>query len=119
MDRQKVWKVGDVAGVRLADLSELFERRRVPTGTPILLDEAMRPVEPLSSWFRVIGQRGLDVKTMRAYAYTVLMLLNFLTARGLPRRPRAATAGTPARRSRSPAVNSRNSVATYYSSRRR
>ncbi|MGW4983491.1 site-specific integrase [Streptomyces mirabilis] len=72
-----------MAGVRLADWSELFERRRVPTGTPILLDEAMRPVEPLSSWFRVIGQRGLDVKTMRAYAYTVLMLLNFLTARGL------------------------------------
>ncbi|MFC7266413.1 site-specific integrase [Streptomyces lutosisoli] len=31
----------------------------------------------------MIGQRGLDVKTMRAYAYTVLMLLNFLTARGL------------------------------------
>ncbi|MFD7480996.1 hypothetical protein ACFV8Z_55505 [Streptomyces sp. NPDC059837] len=50
----------------------LGERRRVPTGTPILLDEAMRPVEPLSSWFRVTGQQGLDAKTMRAYAYTVL-----------------------------------------------
>ncbi|MGW0556763.1 tyrosine-type recombinase/integrase [Streptomyces sp. NPDC002926] len=82
-DRRKVWKVGAVAGVRPAELRELFERRRVPAGTPILLDDAMRPVEPLSSWFRVIGQQGLDAKTMRAYAYTVLMLLNFLTARGL------------------------------------
>ncbi|MFD7475978.1 hypothetical protein ACFV8Z_28445 [Streptomyces sp. NPDC059837] len=57
-DRRKVWKVGYVAGVRPAELSELFERRRVPTGTPILLDEAMRPVEPPSSWFRVIGQQA-------------------------------------------------------------
>ncbi|MEU8794585.1 site-specific integrase [Streptomyces sp. NPDC048643] len=43
----------------------------------------MRPVEPLSSWFRLIGQQGLDPKTMKAYAYTVIMLLNYLTARGL------------------------------------
>ncbi|MFF7476842.1 hypothetical protein [Streptomyces sp. NPDC008092] len=55
-----------MAGVRPAELSELFERRRIPTGTPILLDEAMRPVEPLSSWFRMLGQQGLDAKTMRA-----------------------------------------------------
>ncbi|MFJ6372628.1 site-specific integrase [Streptomyces virginiae] len=75
--------MGAVAGVSHAELSEMFERRRIPAGTPILLDEAMRPVEPVSSWFRVLGQQGLDAKTMRAYAYTVLMLLNFLAARDL------------------------------------
>ncbi|OAH13496.1 site-specific integrase [Streptomyces jeddahensis] len=82
-DRRKVWRVGTVAGIPSAELDELFGRRRLAAGTPILLDEAMRPVEPLSSWFRVLGQQGLDVKTMRAYAYSVLMLLQFLTARGL------------------------------------
>ncbi|MFC9245704.1 hypothetical protein ACFT7S_17290 [Streptomyces sp. NPDC057136] len=35
----------------------------------------MRPVEPLTSWFRSIGLTGRDAKTMRAYAYTVLMLV--------------------------------------------
>ncbi|MFE0577562.1 site-specific integrase [Streptomyces sp. NPDC058874] len=40
-------------------------------------------MEPLSTWFRKIALGGLDAKTMRSYAYTVLMLLNFLAARGL------------------------------------
>jgi hypothetical protein len=52
-DKRKVWKVGGVAGLGLAELTELFERRRLPSGTPVLLDEAMRPVEPIS------GQRGV------------------------------------------------------------
>jgi site-specific recombinase XerD len=82
-DKRKVWKVGGVAGLGLAELTELFERRRLPSGMPVLLDEAMRPVEPISSWFRTMALDGLDPKSMRSYAYTVLMLLNFLLSRGL------------------------------------
>ncbi|WP_406399631.1 site-specific integrase [Streptomyces sp. NBC_00879] len=82
-NKRKVWKVGEVAGLGHAELTSLFERRRIPAGTPILLDEAMRPVEPVSTWFRKIALSGLDPKSMRSYAYTVVMLLNFLLARGL------------------------------------
>ncbi|MFI5687641.1 site-specific integrase [Streptomyces sp. NPDC051636] len=63
------------------ELSALFARRLVPSGTPILLDEAMRPVEPVSSWFRSLALDRKDAKTMRSYAYSVLMLLHFLLAR--------------------------------------
>jgi hypothetical protein len=42
---------------------------------------------------RTLGREDLDAKTMRAYAYTVVMLLNFLAARSvdlrLPPRRRA------------------------------
>ncbi|WP_299540734.1 site-specific integrase [uncultured Streptomyces sp.] len=81
-DTRKVWKVGEVAGLGHAELAELFERRPLSRGTPILLDEAMRPVEPVSSWFRSLALDRRDAKTMRSYAYTVLMLLHFLLARG-------------------------------------
>ncbi|MFD7623939.1 tyrosine-type recombinase/integrase [Streptomyces sp. NPDC059802] len=81
-DKHKVWKIGDVAGLGHAELKALFERRRIPTGTPILLDGAMRPVEPVSAWFRSLALDGTDAKTMRSYAYSVLMLINFLRARG-------------------------------------
>ncbi|MFD8263589.1 hypothetical protein ACFV19_32920 [Streptomyces griseoluteus] len=80
-DQRKVWKVGQVAGLSQAELSALFTRRLVPSGTPILLDEAMRPVEPVSSWFRSLALERKDAKTMRSYAYSVLML-HFLLARG-------------------------------------
>ncbi|MDO0923944.1 site-specific integrase [Streptomyces sp. TG1A-8] len=80
-DQRKVWKVGQVAGLSQAELSALFARRLVPSGTPILLDEAMRPVEPVSSWFRSLALERKDAKTMRSYAYSVLMLLHFLLAR--------------------------------------
>lgn len=82
-NQRKVWKVGRVAGLDVTALSELFNQRRLPAGTPILLDEAMRPVEPISSWFRKLALDGRDAKTMRAYAYTAVMLLNFLASRGL------------------------------------
>ncbi len=82
VDQRRVWKVGAVAGRSYAELSELFERRRLPRGTPILLDDTMRPVEPLTSWFRAMGLAGRDAKTMKAYAYTALMLFNFLATRG-------------------------------------
>jgi site-specific recombinase XerD len=64
-------------------LSELFERRNLPAGTPILLDDQMRPIEPVSSWFRSLGLDGHDQDTMSTYAYAVLMLLGFLAKRGL------------------------------------
>jgi hypothetical protein len=41
-----VWSVGGVAGLDRAELEALFQRRRVPVGTPVFLDGAMRPVEP-------------------------------------------------------------------------
>jgi len=82
-DPRQLWKVGAVAGASYDDLRAVFEQARLAASTPILLDDSMRPVEPLSSWFRSLGQQGLDGKTMRAYAYTSLMLVNFLAARGL------------------------------------
>ncbi|MFH0180217.1 hypothetical protein [Streptomyces cacaoi] len=80
-DQRKVWKVGQVAELDRAELTALFARRLVPTGTPILLDQAMHPVEPVSSWFRSPALERKDAKTMRSYAYSVLMLLHFLPAR--------------------------------------
>ncbi|MFD7631717.1 site-specific integrase [Streptomyces sp. NPDC059851] len=77
-----VWRVGDVAGIDRSLLAGALERYRLPAGTPVLLDEAMRPVEPVSSWFRSLALARRDAKSMRAYAYTVLMLLGFLQARG-------------------------------------
>jgi site-specific recombinase XerD len=82
-DTRKVWKVGEVAGLEHAELARLFEKRVLPRGTPVLLDEAMRPVEPLSTWFRSMALDRMDAKTMKSYAYTLLMLLHFLMARGL------------------------------------
>ncbi|CAL9673050.1 hypothetical protein SUDANB178_07606 [Streptomyces sp. enrichment culture] len=46
-DRRKALRVGGIAGLGRVDLEELFERRRLPDGIPIPLDEAMRPVEPV------------------------------------------------------------------------
>ncbi|MER6015965.1 tyrosine-type recombinase/integrase [Streptomyces bluensis] len=80
-DQRKVWRVGQVAGLSRTELSALFERRLLPTGTPILLDEAMQPVEPVSSWIRSLALERKAAKTMRSYAYSVLMLLHFLLAR--------------------------------------
>ncbi|MFB7191710.1 site-specific integrase [Streptomyces sp. NPDC056230] len=80
-DQRKVWKVGQVVGLGRAELSALFARRPAPAGTPILLDEAMRPVEPVSSWFRSLALERRDAKTMRSDAYSVLMLLHFLASR--------------------------------------
>lgn len=81
-DTRKVWKAGEVAGLGYAELARLFERYRLPRGTPILLDDAMRPVEPLSTWFRSMALDRMDAKTMKSYALTLLMLLHFLMARG-------------------------------------
>jgi hypothetical protein len=36
---------------------------------PVLLDEAMRPIEPLSSWFRNLAVMGRSPEAMHKYAY--------------------------------------------------
>ncbi|MFD7337805.1 site-specific integrase [Streptomyces violascens] len=90
-NHRAVWRVGDVAGVDRALFEPALGRYRVPAGTPVLLDDGMRPVEPLSAWFRWLALRRKSAKTMRTYAYTVLMLLAFLESRGLDLRSAAET----------------------------
>ncbi|MFJ8624891.1 site-specific integrase [Kitasatospora sp. NPDC093550] len=80
-DQRRALKVGDVAGLGHERVRELFDRRRVDSGTPILLDRSMRPVEPVSSWFRTLAMERMDPKSMKAYAHTVLLLINFLLKR--------------------------------------
>ncbi|MET8621038.1 tyrosine-type recombinase/integrase [Streptomyces albidoflavus] len=82
-DYRALWRVGEVPGISGASLTDLVERYRLPAGTPVLLDDWMRPVEPVSSWFRSLALERADRKTMKAYALTSFMLLRFLTARGL------------------------------------
>jgi hypothetical protein len=79
---RKVWKVTEVAGVPYADLAGRLQRRPLRAGTPILLDDWMRPVEPLSRWFRTMSLDRTNRKTMKAYALTVVMLMHFLEDRG-------------------------------------
>ncbi|MBA8931814.1 hypothetical protein BC739_009073 [Kutzneria viridogrisea] len=82
-DRSRVRAGTAVAGLEPDEVAGLFERRLVPDGMPILLDDAMRPVEPLSSWFRQLALAGRSPKTMRKYAYVGLRLQEFLAQRGL------------------------------------
>ncbi|GAQ54902.1 tyrosine-type recombinase/integrase [Streptomyces acidiscabies] len=82
VDRRQVERVGPVPGIDLADVRELFKRRLVSDGTAIVLDSAMQPVEPVSSWLRAVA-RDCKPKTSRAYAYIALRLMDFLAARGL------------------------------------
>lgn len=83
-DGRKVGKAGEVVGHLSPEaLAELFERRRLPAGTPVVLDDTMRPVEPLTTWFRSLALGGMRPRSLRVYAYTSLMLLNFLRSRGL------------------------------------
>jgi integrase len=82
-DRSRIRTGATVADLGPDDVAALFERRLVPEGMPVLLDNAMRPVEPLSSWFRQLALDGRSPKTMRKYAYVALRLQEFLTQRGL------------------------------------
>ncbi len=60
----------------------LLEFRAIPAGTPVFLDEqAMRPVEPLCSWFRHLAYEDKDVKTLREYSYVVRRFVHFLESR--------------------------------------
>jgi hypothetical protein len=57
-------------------------RRRVPDRTPILVDDAMRPVEPCCTFLRRYCQ-NLRQHTVVAYARDALELGRFLEARGV------------------------------------
>ena len=67
--RRRGVAAGVIPGIDPADATALFARRLALNGTPVLLDEAMRPVELLSSWFRHLALLGRSRKTMRKYAY--------------------------------------------------
>jgi len=81
-DVPKVHRVGAVAGLGGSELAGLLARWGPAAGTPIVLSKSMTPVEPLCGWFRELSLDRRSAKTMRAYAYTALMLLRFLAARG-------------------------------------
>ncbi|GAA2459166.1 hypothetical protein GCM10010433_71670 [Streptomyces pulveraceus] len=59
----------------------LLDRQVIPDGMPIVLGSDMRPVEPLSSWFRHLAYLGRVPETMRSYAYVVLRLAEYLASR--------------------------------------
>ncbi len=82
VDRRQVERAGPVPGIDPAAVRDLFARRLVSDGTAIVLDSAMRPVEPVTSWLRSVA-RDCKPKTSRSYAYSALRLMDFLEARGL------------------------------------
>ncbi|MEU1447151.1 site-specific integrase [Streptomyces mirabilis] len=80
--RPLVERYSDVLPEGSAGAVSLLERRVIPDGMPVVLGPDMRPVEPLSSWFRYLAYLGRDPETMRSYAYVVLRLAEFLAWRG-------------------------------------
>jgi Phage integrase, N-terminal SAM-like domain len=56
--------------------------RRVPSGTPVLVDDAMRPVEPWCTFLRLYCQ-NLSRHSIHAYARDALEFGRFLAARGV------------------------------------
>ena len=64
------------------DAGSTLDHRSLPGGMPILLDEAMQPVEPACGWFRALAYDGKDAKTLRGYAYIVRRLVAFLSGHG-------------------------------------
>jgi len=81
-DRRLTARVESVPGIGRSDVEALFQRRLLPDGMPVLLDERMCPVEPMSSWLRSLGLAGRSEDTMTAYGHAVLRLLEFLRDRG-------------------------------------
>ncbi len=54
----------------------------VPTGTPIIVDDAMRPLEPWCTFLRLYSQ-NLRTNSIYAYARDALEFGRFLEARGV------------------------------------
>ncbi|MGW7048854.1 hypothetical protein ACWGDT_40595 [Streptomyces avermitilis] len=70
---------GDVGAEALRRL----DYRALPDRLPVIVDTAMRPMEPACSWFRHRAYLGRDPEdTLRHYAYIVLRLMEFLAERG-------------------------------------
>jgi hypothetical protein len=69
-------------GLERFDAGTALDQRSLPDGMPILLDDAMQPVEPASGWFRALAYDSKQEKTLRAYAYIVRRLIEFLSGRG-------------------------------------
>ncbi|MGW0749799.1 tyrosine-type recombinase/integrase [Streptomyces sp. NPDC002587] len=60
-----------------------LDYRALPDRLPVIVDSAMRPVEPVCTWFRHLAYMGRDPEgTLRHYAYIVLRLMEFLKERG-------------------------------------
>lgn len=80
-DQRTALRVG-VPGLDTEQLEQLFgSRRMVPDGTPVVLDDQMRPVEPLCSWLWDLGRDELKAGTMRSYVGSVLRLQDFMDQR--------------------------------------
>lgn len=60
----------------------VLEHRTLRDGMPTIVDEQMRPVEPICGWFRALAYENKQPETMRAYAYIVRRLAEFLRQRG-------------------------------------
>lgn len=80
-DRRKLSRSGPVPGIEPDELDALLSRWPIKDGTAVLLDEAMRPVEPVASWLEWLGARRKP-KTTRAYSQAVFRLHDFLAAHG-------------------------------------
>jgi hypothetical protein len=65
-DQRLVARAGPVPGIEPSAVEELFRRRPPLEGMLVLLDDQMRPVEPVSSWFRSLALAERDTATMRA-----------------------------------------------------
>ncbi|MGP4027488.1 hypothetical protein ACTWPP_29775 [Actinomadura sp. 3N407] len=66
----------------VVDAVTLLDRLALPDGTPVALDGAMRPVEPVCGWMRALAYERKQPETMRVYAYVVRRLGEFLAGRG-------------------------------------
>ena len=64
------------------DTHAVLEHRTLRDGVPLIVDEQMRPVEPICGWFRALAYENKQPETMRAYAYIVRRLAEFLHGRG-------------------------------------
>ncbi|MFD7982151.1 tyrosine-type recombinase/integrase [Kitasatospora indigofera] len=80
VDRRLVSSLDRVPGIEPAAVQALLERRPIRDGTAILLDGAMRPVEPISTWLEWLGART-KASTSKAYAQIVFRLMDFLAGR--------------------------------------
>jgi hypothetical protein len=81
-DRRRAQAARVIPGIDPADVTALFARRVALDGMPVLRDKAMRPVEPLTTWFRHLALMGRSHKTMRKYAYIASRLASFLAHGG-------------------------------------